>query len=110
MRRRNVAVAIATVTVAVAAGLAINAWLPAQQRNHPAYELPASLKVKPLVAKEGDDQLRKLRIARYNAALSEARTRFAPESDPKSNLARYSIGATDQAVVRLFEAELRARG
>ena len=102
MKRRQAALIL--VGVFVTSALAGNAWLPGQPQKPRVDEelLPAVLKVKPLVAQGGDDQIRKLRIARYNAAISKARTRFAPEGLPLI----YSVGVTDQAVLRLFEAEL----
>jgi hypothetical protein len=89
--------------VAVTAALASTHLLCAQGEKGLIVELPAVLKVEPLVAKEKDEQHRKLRIARYNAALSEARKRFQPQAEIRPP--GYTIGAIDQAVVRLFQAE-----
>jgi hypothetical protein len=63
--------------------------------------VPLVLRRKPKEAKAGDDELRKLMIARYNIALLEAQKRFAAERW----LVTYAAQGTDQTVKRLFEAE-----
>jgi hypothetical protein len=69
--------------------------------DEPAY--PSVLKGKPREAKPEDDEVRKLMIARYNAALLEAQKRI--DADGEFAM-KFAGGATDQCVTRLFEAEL----
>jgi hypothetical protein len=71
---------------------------PAQKKDDPP--VPEALRRKPMEAKAGDDELRKLMIARYNIALLAAQKRFAL-GDFGRNPEPINLRAK-----RLFEAEL----
>jgi hypothetical protein len=66
-------------------------------------DLPSVFKMKPRSAKQGDDDLRRALIARYNIALLECQKRL---DDPDGLTVHFKLGATDQCVKRFFEADL----
>jgi hypothetical protein len=77
MKHRTFLQGLVTVAfVAIPLGF-VATHLPAAQPNPPAEApLPAILKAKPLKPGPGDDELRKLLIARYNTAVAEMAARY----------------------------------
>ena len=83
--------------------LASNQRFSAQPGQEVAEKIPALLLGKPLKPQPGDDELRKLVIARYNSAIAEGQARYKD-----FQAGRKQIGSLSDVLGRLAESGMEA--